>query len=273
MEVRKFSVLKLRARVNEGNFLAIIVNREIFTFDESKFFILFFYFTFIYSKFTFNHAYYRERASQQVPLLLTLAIASLSQIPRATQSNSSLKVHSPLATMKKGSAKSTLSNLSASDTAYAPTTAMPSPPAGPSHIRGVDSMQSVIDDLAQLAETISQDRAIHIYSKDMLLNAHVVGDGFIDKSNASDEEDMNKEGYMKVEPALFIGNNNSGDVIMNCNSEYIDDDVGEEEDPASDDAEETDCGEALQWLNNLGDHIVSYFSKDAVYSFPTSLLT
>jgi hypothetical protein len=175
--------------------------------------------------------------------------------------------------MKKKLAKSTLSNLSASDTAHAPTTATPSPPAGPSHIRGADSMLSVIDDLARLARTISQDRAVHIYSKEVLLDAHVVGDGFIDKPNASDEADVDEEEHPEVQPALFVGDDNSGDVIMKGDSEYIDHGVEEEEDPASDDAEEPDCEEALQWLNSLGDHIVSYFSKDAVYSFPTSLLT
>lgn len=83
---------------------------------------------------------------------------------------------------------------------------------------------------------------------------------------------MDEEGYMDVEPSLFAGDNNSGDVIMNGDSEYIDGCVEEEEDPASDNAEETDCEEALQWLNNLGDHIVSYFSKDAVHLFLASLL-
>jgi superfamily II DNA or RNA helicase len=158
-------------------------------------------------------------------------------------------------------------------TAHAPPTPTPSHPAGPSHIPGVGSMQSVIDDLARLATTISQDRDIHVYSKDVLLDAHVVGAGFVNDAKGSEETDMDEMAHIDVEPSLFAGGENSGDVIMNGDSEYIDEGVEEQEDLDQNDAEETSCEEVVNWLNSLGDQIVSYFSKDAVHSFPTSLLT
>jgi hypothetical protein len=76
----------------------------------------------------------------------------------------------------------------------------------------------------------------------------------------------------------FAGGDNSSDVIMNGDSEYVNEGIEEDEDEEEEDldqkyAEETGCEEVVKWLNILGDQIVSYFSKDAVYSFPTSLLT
>jgi hypothetical protein len=152
-------------------------------------------------------------------------------------------------------------------TAHAPPTATPSHPAEPSYIPGVGSIQSVIDDLARLATTISQDRDIHIYSKDVLLDAHVVGDGFVNDLKGSDEADMDEEARTDVEPSLFIGGDNTGDAIMNKDPEYIDPGVEEEDDMDEDDDEETGCDEVIKWLNSLKDQIVSYFSMDAVYYF------
>lgn len=186
------------------------------------------------------------------------------------QSDSSQNPHLPLATMEEGLAASTLSNLSGSHPEHALTSATQSSPAGLSHIGGVNSMQSVIDDLARLATKVSQDRAVHVYSKDVLLGTHVVGAGFIDTSPA-DEADLDEEEQMAVEPSLFVGDANRGDVTMNGDSEYIDQGVEEdeeEEDPALAAAED----QAIRWLNGLGDHIVSYLSKDAVHSFPPSIL-
>jgi hypothetical protein len=174
------------------------------------------------------------------------------------QSDSSQDPHLPSATMEEELAASTLSKLSRSHPDHAPISVTQSSPAGPSHIGGVNSMQAVIDDLARLAKTVSQDRAVHVDSKDVLLRAHVVGAGFIDTSPA-DESDLDEEEQMAVEPSLFVGDANRGNVTMNGDSEYIDqgdeEDEEAEEDPALAAAED----QAIRWLNGLEGHIVSYF--------------
>jgi hypothetical protein len=136
-------------------------------------------------------------------------------------------------------------------------------------------MQSVIENLARLAKTISQDRNVHIYSKDVLLDAHVVGFGFInDPKKGSDEANMDEEEPTDGEPSLFVDNDHNSDIVAKEDSVYIDEGIQEDEDLEwDDDAKVAGCEEALKWLNSLGDQIVSGFSKDAVHSFPTSLLT
>ena len=59
---------------------------------------------------------------------------------------------------------------------------------------------------------------------------------------------------------------------MNGDSDYIDEDAeedGEEAEEKEEDSDlESDYQDNIKWLNWLGDQIVSYFLKDAVYSFP-----
>ena len=104
--------------------------------------------------------------------------------------------------MKKGKVDLTLSHISASDAALSPSVP-------------VNSIQEVIADLTLLATTISHDRDVHVYSKDVLLDAHVVGDGFIDSLKASEEAgihqegpveaDNHQEGHLDADRPLFVG--------------------------------------------------------------------
>jgi len=84
-------------------------------------------------------------------------------------------------------------------------------------------MQSIIDGLAQLDTRAAHDRAFHVYIKDVLLDAHVVGEGFIETRNAADKAAADDEEQMEVQPSLFVSNGDTGDVIMSGDSEHIDD--------------------------------------------------
>ncbi|MCJ1435725.1 hypothetical protein MMC27_005100 [Xylographa pallens] len=136
-------------------------------------------------------------------------------------------------------------------------TASPSCSTEPSHIPGVGSMESLIDDLTQLATAIPQDRDIHVHIKDVLLNAHVVGNGFVDDLRGSDKADVEEKTNVDVEPSLFIGDDSASDIDMNEDTEYVDDGGKEREDLEQDNGEEASCEEIVGWLNNLGDQIIS----------------
>ncbi|RDL39911.1 uncharacterized protein BP5553_04251 [Venustampulla echinocandica] len=111
-------------------------------------------------------------------------------------------------------------------------------------------MQSLISSLAGLAATISLDRHVHVDFKEAILNAHVAGDGFIDKSVESEDEDMDDAEQTDSEPSLFVGDGETGGAAIDGDSGGEDVEI---EDP--EDTDITECDEIMQWLKGLGDHI------------------
>lgn len=49
-------------------------------------------------------------------------------------------------------------------------------------------MQNIIHELTQLTAAIAQDRSVNTSSKDVLLAANLVGEGFIDGQEPDDDE-------------------------------------------------------------------------------------
>ncbi len=120
-------------------------------------------------------------------------------------------------------------------------------------------MLSVIEDLNRLAIAISQDREVHVYSKDVLLGAHVVGDGFVNDSEDSEEAGTDEKAHPDAaELSLFVGDDDSGDVLMHGDTEYADSGAEEEEYLDQDEDGEKCCEDMVNWLNSLGDQIASY---------------
>jgi SNF2 family DNA or RNA helicase len=150
-------------------------------------------------------------------------------------------------------------------TAQAPITVTPSHPAKPSYIPRAGFIELVIDGLARLALTISQDWDVYVYSKDILLDSHVVGEGLVDQADMDEEARADVE----VEPSLFVGGGNTRNAMINGDDDYINlhNPAEDEMDIDEDDDEKAGCEEIIQWLNSLGPQIVSYFLMDAVYSF------
>lgn len=153
-------------------------------------------------------------------------------------------------------AESTPSNPPILDpTADAPSVKL-SCPAGPHDVSRASSVLSVIENLTLLAKEVSRDREVHVYSKDVLLNAHIVGQGFVENSVEADEDE--KAYPDPAEPPLFVGDD-SGDVLVRGVAECVDPGVEEEEDLVQNEDDETSPGLVIKWLNRLGDQIVSYF--------------
>ena len=139
-------------------------------------------------------------------------------------------------------------------------------------------MQSILDGLAQLATRVSRDRAVHTYSTNVLLDAHVVGEGFVETRKAASEEAVDDEEEMEAETHVLVGDDRTGDVRIRISGDaaYIED-GGEEEEEEEEEEETNEEEEALftrdniiSWLNSLGGHIVGPLSKDVVHP---SLLT
>jgi len=115
--------------------------------------------------------------------------------------------------------------------------------------------------LAQLSTEISEDREVHVYSKDVLPEAHVIGEGFIDEHETTDA-DMIKD--TEVEPLLFVNETNENVL----DQEYFNEVVQEDQDLSQSDDLETEF-DSLKWLNGLGDQIVSYSFKTLSISSST----
>lgn len=143
------------------------------------------------------------------------------------------------------------------------------------------SLQSVVNDLAQLSTNIAQDRAINIYSsKNVILSAHVVGEGFIDNPNRPHYnedivEDAAEDG--EHEQSLFVGNDEEDVVLRKAgDSAYVDRGLPkEEDDDLTDDEGKEVFGkdayiECIKFLNSLKPQIVSHCSTDAVLMLPAT---
>ncbi|KAF4629929.1 hypothetical protein G7Y89_g8210 [Cudoniella acicularis] len=131
----------------------------------------------------------------------------------------------------------------------------------PSLFTGVASrMQSVLEDLTQLATIISKDRKVHIDSKDLLRDALVLGDGFIDTQPDNEEEMDEGEHGEAVEEPLFMDNNRRGDITQ---AAYIGDGVGGDEMVTEDDDLDLDSDTIIKWLNGLGPQIIRLHSTPA----------
>lgn len=133
-----------------------------------------------------------------------------------------------------------------------------------SHSGLASSLQSVINKLAQLSVEISQDRRIHVYSKDILANAHVIGDGLIsDPKHPHEHEEAESSGECE-ETGLFVEEDTNGDAT------YVDN--------GAPDRDEDDLMEGFQsvdvhlygnikWLNSLKNQIVSLRNLDVVQNY------
>jgi len=154
-------------------------------------------------------------------------------------------------------------------------------PDSTSETQGVRSLQSIINDLTQLSANIAQDRAINIYSsKNLMLNAHVVGEGFIDNPKRPQQdgdtvEDATEEGAH--EQSLFVSDDGEDEVLVKAgDSTYVDGGLpNEEDDDLTDDEGPEGFGkeayvECIQWLNSLKPQIVSHCSTDAVLMLPAA---
>jgi U3 small nucleolar RNA-associated protein 14 len=105
-----------------------------------------------------------------------------------------------------------------------------------------DRLQREVDALDALAAVIKQDRGISISYRNVLLNSHVAGQGFLEGHNDANSQDQ----------TLFVNGEDNGD---EADSAYE-----EEETAANDDEDDTDMedeNDHLSWLNGLAPYIVS----------------
>ena len=124
-------------------------------------------------------------------------------------------------------------------------------------------MDSILRNLAQLAEAIKNDRDIYVDHKDVLLDALGVGEGLIETRDTSQDgiDYMEDVANMDNDSSLFVNDNPMNDDLAN-----VDDEIQEDDDPDND--------QPLKWLNKLRDQIVSHFSLtiNAVHCFSALLL-
>jgi hypothetical protein len=110
-------------------------------------------------------------------------------------------------------------------------------------------MESILQDLSNLAEEIKGDRAVHVQFKELLLESLESGEGLVDTGAPSQDDIDGGEDdiQMEDESSLFVEDNTA-----DFREEIREDQEDSDGDPDDD--------EPLQWINNLGRHIVSPFS-------------
>ena len=92
-------------------------------------------------------------------------------------------------------------------------------------------MDSILRNLAQLAEAIKNDRDIYVDHKDVLLDALGVGEGLIETRDTSQDgiDYMEDVANTDDDSSLFVNDN-----PMNDDSANVDDEVQEDEDTDDD---------------------------------------
>lgn len=98
-------------------------------------------------------------------------------------------------------------------------------------------MDSIIKNLTDLTQEISQDRQINTDTGEFILGSHTIGDGLVETSNNDDTDDDTD----RADPISEEHQGDPTDAVPSLPSSSI----------------EEDCKEAITWLNNLGESIVS----------------